>query len=127
MEKKKNSIYERVIQFYTYSLTDYRNQNNDVSIPECDYLFTFQLKIHVPTPYISVPLMFAVSMIPNPLNSITSSDAEMLYTLYSSKSIIYPLNLNTQLTVIEPLSVKTKVINLEHSLILSLTVFIFIY
>lgn len=124
LEKKKNTIYERVIQFYTYSYTDYKNNNTNVNIPECDYIFTFQLKIHVPTPYISVPLMFSLSMIPNQLNSITSINADILYTLYSSKSILYSLNLTTQLTVIETLSVITKIINLDHSLILSLTVFI---
>lgn len=95
-----------------------------MNILECDYIFAFQLKIHVPTPYISVPLMFSLSMIPNQLNSITSINADILYTLYSSKSILYSLNLTTQLTVIETLSVITKIINLDHSLILSLTVFI---
>lgn len=68
--------------------------------------------------------MFSLSMIPNQLNSITSINADILYTLYSSKSILYSLNLTTQLTVIETLSVITKIINLDHSLILSLTVFI---
>lgn len=68
--------------------------------------------------------MFSLSMIPNQLNSITSINADILYTLYSSKSILYSLNLTTKLTVIETLSVITKIINLDHSLILSLTVFI---
>lgn len=68
--------------------------------------------------------MFSLSMIPNQLNSITSINVDILYTLYSSKSILYSLNLTTQLTVIETLSVITKIINLDHSLILSLTVFI---
>lgn len=91
MEKKKrNLIYSRLVSFNIFEYNEFIKLN-DCEIPNCDYIFEFLMKVHVPTNYLSANLYLFATMEPNILYEITSKNYNLLQTLYSPHSISYPL------------------------------------